>query len=231
MISESHCVSVESGVLFWERIACLCVHSLACGYLQRVMFWTRPWSSMSTTMLCIGSNLPCISQATRVWRMVWISCCKQWVGTMNLQRSLHACRCIYAVCGLKLIFGYPSEQMCICSHHRFSPTHSHNNLFGAGLFPTIHYAFVSILSSFCFNTQVREKYNHWVICSKALLFCLRTFFSGPYAIRDFFEAAARNSSMIQGAWIFMLEADYVWMQPPIVSTATCIAYTSHMYIS
>ncbi|KAL6750916.1 hypothetical protein V8C86DRAFT_2795790 [Haematococcus lacustris] len=35
----------------------------------------------------------------------------------------------------------------------------------------------------------------------------------PPAIKAFFDAVRRNESMIQGAWVFMLEADYVWMQP------------------
>lgn len=35
----------------------------------------------------------------------------------------------------------------------------------------------------------------------------------PHAIQDFFDQAAKNESMIQGAWVFMLECDYVWMQP------------------
>lgn len=35
----------------------------------------------------------------------------------------------------------------------------------------------------------------------------------PHAILDFFKAVAQNESMIQGAWVFMLECDYVWLQP------------------
>ncbi len=31
--------------------------------------------------------------------------------------------------------------------------------------------------------------------------------AGPYAIKDFFDAVAKNESMIQGAWVFMLEND------------------------
>eukprot|EP00197_Chlamydomonas_leiostraca_P009048 CAMPEP_0202871570 /NCGR_PEP_ID=MMETSP1391-20130828/19061_1 /ASSEMBLY_ACC=CAM_ASM_000867 /TAXON_ID=1034604 /ORGANISM="Chlamydomonas leiostraca, Strain SAG 11-49" /LENGTH=409 /DNA_ID=CAMNT_0049552413 /DNA_START=223 /DNA_END=1452 /DNA_ORIENTATION=+ len=35
----------------------------------------------------------------------------------------------------------------------------------------------------------------------------------PDAIKQWFDAAAANESMIQGAWIFMLECDYVWIKP------------------
>ncbi|GFH32599.1 uncharacterized protein HaLaN_31844, partial [Haematococcus lacustris] len=35
----------------------------------------------------------------------------------------------------------------------------------------------------------------------------------PPAIKAFFDAVRQNESMIQGAWVFMLETDYVWMQP------------------
>eukprot|EP00195_Chlamydomonas_chlamydogama_P009547 CAMPEP_0202895500 /NCGR_PEP_ID=MMETSP1392-20130828/4679_1 /ASSEMBLY_ACC=CAM_ASM_000868 /TAXON_ID=225041 /ORGANISM="Chlamydomonas chlamydogama, Strain SAG 11-48b" /LENGTH=453 /DNA_ID=CAMNT_0049580525 /DNA_START=68 /DNA_END=1426 /DNA_ORIENTATION=+ len=35
----------------------------------------------------------------------------------------------------------------------------------------------------------------------------------PTAIRQFFEAAAKNSSLVQGAWMLMIETDYVVMRP------------------
>ncbi|KAF5828994.1 hypothetical protein DUNSADRAFT_16723 [Dunaliella salina] len=35
----------------------------------------------------------------------------------------------------------------------------------------------------------------------------------PHAIKAWFDAAAKDPSMAQGAWFFMLEADYVWMRP------------------
>lgn len=34
--------------------------------------------------------------------------------------------------------------------------------------------------------------------------------TGPHAIQAFFDAAAKDPSMIKGAWVLMLEADYVW---------------------
>jgi len=35
----------------------------------------------------------------------------------------------------------------------------------------------------------------------------------PNAIMQFFAAAAANRSMIQGAWVLMIECDYIWMKP------------------
>jgi len=43
-------------------------------------------------------------------------------------------------------------------------------------------------------------------------------FAGPLAIKAWFDAAAKDPSMAQGAWFFMLEADYVWMRPMQVGT-------------
>lgn len=37
--------------------------------------------------------------------------------------------------------------------------------------------------------------------------------AGPDAIQQWVDAAAKNESMIQGAWVFMLECDYVWIKP------------------
>lgn len=35
----------------------------------------------------------------------------------------------------------------------------------------------------------------------------------PNAIMQFFRAAAKDRSLIKGAWIMMTECDYVWMKP------------------
>jgi hypothetical protein len=35
----------------------------------------------------------------------------------------------------------------------------------------------------------------------------------PNAVRQFFEAAARDPSLIQAPWILLIETDYVWMKP------------------
>jgi hypothetical protein len=43
--------------------------------------------------------------------------------------------------------------------------------------------------------------------------------AGPSAIQQFFDAVAKDPSMITGAWVFMLETDYVWMKPMQVSWA------------
>ena len=48
--------------------------------------------------------------------------------------------------------------------------------------------------------------------------------AGPHAIKAWFDDAAKNPSMINGAWFFMLEADYVWMRPMNVRTVCVDAY-------
>ena len=35
----------------------------------------------------------------------------------------------------------------------------------------------------------------------------------PNAVRQFFEAAAKDPSLIQAPWILLIETDYVWMRP------------------
>lgn len=35
----------------------------------------------------------------------------------------------------------------------------------------------------------------------------------PNAVRQFFEAAAKDPSLIQAPWILLIETDYVWMKP------------------
>jgi hypothetical protein len=35
----------------------------------------------------------------------------------------------------------------------------------------------------------------------------------PNAVKQWIDAAAKDPSMIKGAWILLLECDYVWMRP------------------
>jgi hypothetical protein len=46
----------------------------------------------------------------------------------------------------------------------------------------------------------------------------------PPAIRDFFLAAKKDPDMIKGAWVYMLECDYVWARPVQASPAMCACY-------
>lgn len=41
----------------------------------------------------------------------------------------------------------------------------------------------------------------------------------PPAIMDFFKHAKENPDVIKGAWVLMLECDYVWTRPLQVSGA------------
>ncbi|EFN56336.1 hypothetical protein CHLNCDRAFT_144797 [Chlorella variabilis] len=50
------------------------------------------------------------------------------------------------------------------------------------------------------------------------------------AVRQFFNAAAKNPSMIKGAWIYMIESDYVFMKPlPIPDQAGQAQYKAWGY--
>jgi hypothetical protein len=39
----------------------------------------------------------------------------------------------------------------------------------------------------------------------------------PNAVQQWIDAVAANPSLLKGAWVFLVECDYVWMKPIVVS--------------
>ncbi len=67
------------------------------------------------------------------------------------------------------------------------------------------------------------------VCACACVYVCVCLSSGPHAIKSFFDEAKRNESLIQGAWVFMLECDYVWMQPMQVGLAAQTNTLTHTH--